>query len=88
METPAPRTPDPTDVTAEEWAFVAPYLTLMHPDAPQRRHDLREVCTALRWIVRAVSAWRMLPTNVPPWAAVHQQTRALDRGRLRRGDGA
>jgi transposase len=52
MET-QPRTPYPTDVTDEEWAFVAPYLTLMAPDAPQRRHDLREVFDALRWIVRA-----------------------------------
>ena len=24
----------PTDLTDEEWAFVAPYLTLMAPDAP------------------------------------------------------
>ena len=38
MET---RKPYPTDVTDEEWAFVAPYLTLLDPDAPQRRHDLR-----------------------------------------------
>ena len=74
METPTPRKPYPTDVTDEEWAFVAPYLTLLDPQAPQRRHDLREVFNALLWIVRAGSAWRMLPTNFPPWAAVHQQT--------------
>jgi transposase len=30
------RTPYPTDVTDDEWAFVAPYLSLMTPDAPQR----------------------------------------------------
>ncbi|GAB4527493.1 MAG: hypothetical protein OHK0046_45310 [Anaerolineae bacterium] len=24
----------------EEWAFVAPYLTLMSEDAPQREHSL------------------------------------------------
>ncbi len=68
-----PRTPYPTDVSDEEWAFVAPYLTLMREDAPQRRHDLREVFDALRWIVRAGSPWRLLPTNFPPWQAVHQQ---------------
>jgi transposase len=72
MET-QPRKPNPTDVTDEEWAFVAPYLTLMAPDAPQRRHDLREVFDALRWIVRASAQWRMLPTNFPPWPAVSQQ---------------
>ena len=29
------------DVSNEEWAFVAPYLTLMREDAPQREYDLR-----------------------------------------------
>ena len=58
----------------DEWAFAAPYLTLMTPDAPQRRHDLREVFNAVRWIVRAGAPWRLLPTNFPPWPIVHQQT--------------
>lgn len=74
METPRLRKPYPTDVTDEEWAFVAPYLSLMRPDAPQRVHDPREVYNALRWIVRAGAPWRMLPTNFPPWEAVYQQT--------------
>jgi transposase len=69
-----PRKPYPTDVSDEEWAFVAPYLTLMTEDAPQRRHDLREVFDAVRWIVRAGAPWRLLPTNFPPWEAVYQQT--------------
>lgn len=67
------RKPYPSDVTDEEWAFVAPYLTLMTEEAPQRRHDLREVCNAVRWIVRTGAPWRYLPTNFPPWQAVHQQ---------------
>ena len=45
------RKPYPTDVRDDEWSFVAPYLSLMNADAPQRRHDLREVFNALRWIV-------------------------------------
>ena len=53
METTLPRKPYPSDVSDAEWACVAPYLTLMRPDAPQRQHDLREVFTALRGIVRA-----------------------------------
>ena len=68
------RKPYPTDVSDDEWAFLAPYLTLMDPAAPQRRHDLREVFDALRWIVRTGAQWRMLPTNFPPWPAVYQQT--------------
>ena len=67
------RKPYPTDVTDEEWAFVAPYLTLVREDAPQRRHDLREVFNAVRWLVRAGAPWRLLPTNFPPWEIVYQQ---------------
>jgi len=67
------RKPYPSDATDEDWAFVAPYLTLMTEDAPQRRYELREVFNALCWIVRTGAPWRYLPTNFPPWAAVHQQ---------------
>jgi len=70
-----PRTPYPTDVSDDEWAFAAPYLTLMNVDAPQRHHDLREVFNALRWIVHTGAPWRYLPGDLPPWAAVYQQTR-------------
>ena len=69
-----PRKPYPTDVSDEEWAFAAPYLTLMSDDAPQRRHDLREVFNALRWMVRSGAPWRMLPHDFPRWEAVYQQT--------------
>jgi transposase len=69
-----PRKQYPSDVTDEEWAFVAPYLVLMRPDAPQRTHDPREVYNALRWIVRAGAPWRYLPGEFPPWEAVYQQT--------------
>ena len=68
------RKPYPTDVSDEEWAFAAPYLTLMSTDAPQRNHDLREVFNALRWIVRTGSPWRYLPNDLPPWHTVYQQT--------------
>jgi transposase len=68
------RKPYPSDVSDEEWFFVAPYLTLMSEDAPQREHDLREVFDAMRWIVRTGSPWRYLPNDLPPWEAVYQQT--------------
>ena len=75
------RKPYPSDVTDDEWAFVAPYLTLMSTDAPQRKYELREVFNALRWMVRAGAPWRLLPNDFPPWAAVYQQThRWIDAG--------
>ena len=73
--TPPDRQPYPSDVSDEEWAFVAPYLTLMREDAPQRDHPLRQAFNGLRWLVRAGAGWRMLPHDLPPWHAVYQQTR-------------
>jgi len=68
------RKPYGSDVSDAEWAFVAPFLTLMDPQAPQRQHDLREVFNALRWMVRAGAPWRWLPHDFPRWEAVYQQT--------------
>jgi len=67
------RKPYPTDVSDEEWEFVAPYLTLMTEDAPQREHDLREVFNGMRYVVRGGQAWRMMPNDLPPWSIVYQQ---------------
>jgi transposase len=69
------RKPYPSDVTDEEWAFVAPYLTLMREDAPQREHALREVFNGLRYVVRGGGAWRMMPHDLPPWDIVYQQAK-------------
>lgn len=68
------RKPYPSDVGDEEWALVVPYLTLLDEAVPQRTYPLREVFNALRWLVRAGAAWRMLPHDLPPWPVVYQQT--------------
>ena len=68
------RTGYPSDVSDDEWAFVAPYLTLMREDAPQREHSLREVFNGLRYIVRTGVQWRYMPNDLPPWHTVYQQT--------------
>lgn len=70
----------PSDVSDEEWAFVAPYLTLMTEEAPQRTHALREVFNGMRYIARAGAAWRMMPNDLPPWEAVYQQTQRWLKG--------
>lgn len=69
-----PRKPYPSDVSDEEWEFVAPYLALLPLQSGQRTHDLREVFNALRWLARTGWPWRMLPHDFAPWAAVYQQT--------------
>jgi len=71
------RKPYPSDVSDEEWAFIAPYVRLMREDAPQREHELREVFNGARWVIRAGAAWRMMPHDLPPCGspvgAVYQQ---------------
>lgn len=64
----------PSDVSDEEWALVAPYLALLREDSAQRDHDLREVFNGLRYIVKTGAPWRFMPHDLPPWAAVYQQT--------------
>jgi transposase len=68
------RKPYSTDVSDEEWAFVAPYLALLREDAPQRTHDLREVFNGLRYVVKGGVTWRLVPNDLPPWEIIYQQT--------------
>lgn len=65
----------PSDVSDEEWSLVAPYLTLLDPDAPQRVYPLRDLFDGLRWMIRTGAQWRYIPHNFPPWHAVYQQSR-------------
>lgn len=69
------RKPYPSDVSDEEWAFVAPYLALLPEDVSQRKYALREVFNALRYLVKTGVHWRMLPHDLPPWPVVYQQMR-------------
>ena len=64
----------PSDVSDDEWAFVAPYLTLMSEAAPQREYSLREAFNGVRWLVRTGAEWRFLPHDLSPWKAVYDQT--------------
>jgi transposase len=70
MSTSTPtRNPSPSDVSDDEWEFVVPYLTLLAPDALQRRYALREVFNAVRWLAHTGAPWRYLPGDFPPWPA-------------------
>ncbi len=75
LKTSSGKTGYQTDVSDEEWAFCAPYLTLMKEDAPQREHPMRAVFNALRYLVRAGCPWRMIPNDMPPWHVVYDQGR-------------
>ena len=72
----------PSDVSEDEWSFAAPYLSLLAEGSRQRAHALREVFSALRYVVRSGCPWRLLPHDFPPWEAVYQQTRRWVRAQV------
>lgn len=86
------RTPYPSDVSDEEWAFVAPYLTLLAEDAGQRKYPVREVFTrGLQWPALHREDRRPLAHAAPRSAAVAERLStdvALDGCRLLRGHSA
>jgi transposase len=61
-------------MTARGMVASRVYLLLQREDAGQRAHDLREVFNGLRYIVKTGAPWRWMPNDLPPWAAVYQQT--------------
>ncbi|CAA2138418.1 IS5 family transposase [Methylobacterium bullatum] len=63
----------PSDVSDDEWARGAPYLTLLREDAGQRESSLREAFNGLRYVVKTGAPWRWMPHDLPPWEAVYQQ---------------
>jgi len=65
----------PSDVSDEEWAVAVPYLTLLSPLALERKHDLRAVFDAVRYLAHTGVPWRYLPSDYPPWPVVYQQVR-------------
>ena len=54
------RKPYSSNVSDDEWAFVAPYLTLMTEDAPQREYPLREVVCVQRGGRRSSQWYRIV----------------------------
>src|SRR5438876_11354225 len=79
------RKPYPSDVSDDEWAFVAPYLTLMTETAPPRHHELREF---VQWPALRGQDRRTLALDAQRSAALGSglpAEPALAAGRLLRG---
>jgi putative transposase len=63
----------PTDLSDEQWHLLQ--LVLPRRKTPRRRGrppaDLRRICNALLYFVRAGCAWRLLPRDFGPWKTVY-----------------
>lgn len=72
---PAPAYPYPSDLTAAEWAILAPLIPAAKPGGRPRKWPMRTILDALFSLLRAGCAWRMLPRCSPPWSTVHHSFR-------------
>ena len=76
MSTSTPtRKPYPSDVSDDEWEFVAPYLSLLAPEAMQRKYDhqFAVVFDALRELMADERKRRKPPIGFITEARGHQK---------------
>jgi putative transposase len=57
----------PTNVSDSQWQIIAKYLDTER----NRKYDLREIVTAILYLVKAGCQWRMLPGDFAPWKTVY-----------------
>jgi transposase len=69
----------PSDLTDEEWAEIAPLMSRPGRRGRPREIELREEINAVRYLVRSVCGWRMLPIHFGPWQTVYGWFRELAR---------
>ena len=62
---------DPSDVTDEEWALVAPLIPPPKPGGNKRTRDMREVVNGLMYVLSTGCQWRAIPKDLPPRSTVY-----------------
>lgn len=73
-----------SDLTNEEWSIIEPLMPASKRLGRPRKTDLREVVNALLYIASCGGAWRLLPTDFPPFSTVQKYfCRWRDDGMLR-----
>jgi|SRR6266516_4005808 len=77
----------PSDLTDEEWEWLAPLLERPRRDGRGRPRtvDRREVVNAILYVLRTGCQWRYLPEGFPAWQTVYWYfTRWLNDGTWQR----
>lgn len=73
-----------SDLTDAEWTVIEPMMPAPSRLGRPRKTDLREVVNALLYIASSGGAWRLLPTDFPPFSTVQKYFyRWRDEGMLR-----
>ena len=61
----------PSDLTDEEWTFVAPLIPPAKRGGGKRSVDLRAVVNGLMSVLSTGCQWRAIPKDLPPRSTVH-----------------
>ena len=61
-----------TDLTDAEWALIEPYFAAPSRRGRPRAWPLREIVNAIFYVMRGGIAWRLLPSDFPPWRTVYR----------------
>jgi putative transposase len=65
----------PTDLSDNEWTYLAPHLPAPKSGGRPRVHAVREIVNAIFSLLRSGCAWRLLPHDLPPWKTVYHYFR-------------
>jgi transposase len=61
----------PSDLTDEEWAYVAPLIPPAKRGGNKRTVDIREVMNGVMYVLGTGCQWRALPKDLPSKSTVH-----------------
>ena len=61
-----------SDLTDAEWSIIEPLMPAPRRLGRPRKTNLREVVNALLYIASSGGAWRLLPTDFPPFSTVQK----------------
>lgn len=61
----------PSDLTDEEWAYVAPQIPPAKRGGNKRHVDVREVMNGILYVLSTGCQWRAIPKDLPPRSTVY-----------------
>jgi transposase len=74
-----------TDLTDAEWRVIAPHLPEPRATGRPREWPMREIVNGIFYVMRAGCAWRLMPSDLPPWGTIYRWFAAWrDDGRFER----
>ena len=67
----------PSDLTTSQWELVSALIQEQPrgPGGRPRTYPLREIINGMLYVLRGGIAWRMMPSDLPPWRTVYGQFR-------------